>query len=67
MPNRGWTTGLAAQAVSATLVSLAGEQFDPPPPLGEGSRYVKIRTLEDARAPAIRDWIAQAARHSGWS
>ncbi len=36
------------------------------PPLGEGSRYVKIRSLDEARAPEVRDWIGQATKHPGW-
>ena len=66
LPDRGWLIELAAYDVSANLVFYGGAQFDPPPPLGEGSRYVKIRTLEEARAPEIRAWVEQAARHPGW-
>jgi hypothetical protein len=47
-------------------VFFAGAKFDPPPPQGEGSRYVKIRTLDEARAPEIAAWIAQAGKHPGW-
>lgn len=66
LPDRGWLIELVAYDVSANLVFFGGAQFDPPPPLGEGSRYVKIRTLEEARAPEIRAWIEQAAKHPGW-
>jgi hypothetical protein len=53
--------------VSVNLVFFAGAKFDPQPPQGEGSRYVKIRTIEEADAPEIRDWIRQAAQHPGWN
>jgi hypothetical protein len=66
LPGRGWLIELVAYDVSANIVFFGGAQFDPPPPLGEGSRYVKIRTLEEARAPDVRTWIEQASKHPGW-
>lgn len=66
LPGRGWVIEMAAYHVSVNLVFFAGARFDPEPPQGEGSRYIKIRTLEEARAPQIREWIRQAAEHPGW-
>lgn len=66
LPRRGWIMELVAYDVSVNLVFFAGARFDPPPPLGEGSRYIKIHSLEEARAPGIREWIEQAAKHPGW-
>lgn len=67
LPDRGWIIELAAYDVSVNIVFFAGAKFQPPPPIGDGSRYVKLRTLEDAMAPEIHEWIKQAAGHSGWS
>lgn len=67
LARRGWIIEMVAYDVSVNLVFFAGAKFDPPPPQGEGSRYVKIRTLEEARAPEVKAWIEQAARHQGWS
>lgn len=67
LPGQGWLIELAAYDVSANIVFFGGAGFDPPPPLGEGSRYIKIRSLEEAREPRIRDWIQQAATHPGWN
>lgn len=66
LPDRGWIIEMVAYDVSVNLVFFAGSRFDPPPPLGEGSRYVKIRSLEEARAPEIGEWIRQAGAHPGW-
>lgn len=66
LPRRGWIIEMVAYDVSANLVFFGGAEFDPPPPLGEGSRYVKIRSLDEARAPEVAAWIAQAAKKPGW-
>jgi hypothetical protein len=68
LPEVGWIIELAAYDVSVNLVFFGGAAFNPPPPLGsdERSRYVKLRTLEEARAPRIGDWIHQATRVQGW-
>ena len=69
LPDLGWIIELVAYDVSVNLVFLGGADFDPPPPLGETdrSRYVKLKSLEEAKAPEIRDWIEQAGRVAGWS
>lgn len=66
LPERGWLIELVAYDVSVNVVFFGGAGFDPPPPLGEGSRYVKVRSLDEAKAPEIRRWIEQARRGSGW-
>lgn len=68
LPDRGWIIELAAYDVSVNVVFLGGADFDDSPPLGETgrSRYVKLKTLEDAKAPEIGQWIEQAAGVAGW-
>ncbi len=68
LPDRGWIIELVAYDVSVNVVFLAGADFESPPPLGSSgrSRYVKIRTLEEAQTPEMRRWIEQAARFAGW-
>lgn len=66
LPERGWLIEMVAYDVSVNLVFFAGAKFDPPPPQGEGSRYIKIRSLAEAKAPEVREWIRQAAGHDGW-
>ncbi|HEY8550330.1 MAG TPA: DUF1801 domain-containing protein [Vicinamibacterales bacterium] len=68
LPKQGWIIELVPYDVSVNVVFLGGADFDPPPPLGSGrSRYVKLKTLEEAKAPSIRKWIEQAARVRGWT
>ena len=57
-----------AYDVSVNVVFFGGAEFDPPPPLGdtERSRYVMLKTLEEAQGPEIHKWIEQAGRVSGW-
>lgn len=59
LPNLGWIIEIVAYDVSVNVVFLSGADFDSPPPLGETdrSRYVKLKTLEEAKAPEIRQWI----------
>ena len=68
LPDLGWIIEMVAYDVSVNVVFLGGADFDPPPPLGDAdrSRYVKLKTLEEAKAPEIREWIEQAGRVSGW-
>lgn len=65
VPGRGWVIQIAAYDVSANLVFPGGAAFDPKPPLGDDARYVKIRSLADAKAPEVRDWVRQAGAGSG--
>jgi hypothetical protein len=68
LPQQGWIIELVAYDVSANVVFFGGADFDPPPPLGTvgPSRYVKLKTLEEAQAPVMRKWIQQAGRVRGW-
>src|SRR5688500_14098759 len=68
LPTQGWVIEIVAYDVSVNVVFLGGADFDDPPPLGEGrGRYVKVRTLEEAKSPDMKAWIEQAAHVSGWS
>ena len=66
LPKQGWIIELVAYDVSVNVVFFGGAKFDPPPPLGEGSRYVKLHSLEEAKAPELKKWIKQAAGAPGW-
>jgi hypothetical protein len=68
LPEQGWIIEFVAYDVSANVVFFGGANFDPPPPLGTvgRSRYVKLKTLEEAQAPVMRKWIQQAGRVRGW-
>jgi hypothetical protein len=67
LPERGWIIELVAYDVSVNVVFLGGGAFDSPPPMGEGaSRYVKVRSVEEADTQEMRSWIAEAGRHPGW-
>lgn len=64
----GWVIEMVAYDVSVNLVFLGGAAFDPPPPLGSAgrSRYIKLKTVEEAEEPAIEKWIEQAGQVPGW-
>jgi hypothetical protein len=68
LPDLGWIIEMAAYDVSVNVVFFGGADFDSPPPLGETdrSRYVKLRTLEEAQTAEMAEWIEQAARVPGW-
>jgi hypothetical protein len=68
LPEQGWIIELVAYDVSANVVFFGGADFDPPPPLGSvrRSRYVKLKTLEEAQGPVMRKWIRQSGRVRGW-
>ena len=68
LPELGWMIEMVAYDVSVNVVFFGGAEFDPPPPLGttERTRYMKVTTLEEANAPAMRKWIEQAGRLRGW-
>jgi hypothetical protein len=69
LADRGWVVEMVAYDVSVNVVFLGGADFDRPPPLGEAdrSRYVKVKSLEEAQRPEILDWIEQAGRVPGWT
>ena len=68
LPKLGWVIEMVAYDVSVNVVFFGGAEFDPPPPLGDTgrSRYVKVKTLEEAQEPEMREWIEQAGRVPGW-
>jgi len=59
---------MVAYDVSVNVVFFGGSDLEPPPPLGETerTRYVKVKTLDEAQAPEMRSWIEQAGRVPGW-
>lgn len=68
LPDLGWIIEMAAYDVSVNVVFFGGADFDSPPPLGDTdrSRYVKVRSLEEAQSVEMTAWIEQAARVAGW-
>src|SRR5262245_33199178 len=68
LPEQGWIIEMVAYDVSVNVVFFGGADFDPPPPLGTvgRSRYVKVKSLEEAQDPLMREWIEQARRVRGW-
>ena len=68
LPDLGWIIEMAAYHVSVNVVFHGGADFDSPPPLGttDRTRYIKLRTLEEARSPELLEWIKQAAHLPGW-
>jgi hypothetical protein len=68
LPEYGWIIEVVACDVSVNVVFFGGAEFDPSPPLGstDRSRYVKLKTPEEAQAPEMHEWIRQAGRVPGW-
>lgn len=68
LPEQGWVIEMVAYDVSVNVVFLGGADFDSPPPLGEGdrSRYIKVKSLDEANTPEMQKWIEQAASVPGW-
>jgi hypothetical protein len=68
LPKLGWIIEMVAYDVSVNVVFFGGAEFDPPPPLGTTgrTRYVKVKTLEEAQGPTMHEWIEQAGRVPGW-
>ena len=68
LPEQGWIIEMVAYDVSVNLVFFGGVDFEPQPPLGTTgrTRYVKVKTLDEARAPELKRWIEQAGRAAGW-
>ena len=67
-PDLGWVIEMVSYDISANVVFFGGADFDTPPPLGDTdrSRYIKLKTIEEAEAPQMREWIEQAGRVPGW-
>ena len=66
LPKHGWIIQVVSYDVSVNVVFFGGAKFDTPPPLGEGSRYVKLTSVEEADTPEMRRWLEQAATVPGW-
>lgn len=68
LPERGWIIEMVAYDVSVNVVFFGGAEFDDPPPLGTTgrTRYVKVKSLDEAQSPELRRWIEQAGRAQGW-
>jgi hypothetical protein len=68
LPELGWIIEMVAYDVSINVVFFGGAEFDSPPPLGTTgrTRYVKVKTLEEAQEPELHKWIEQAGRVRGW-
>jgi hypothetical protein len=68
LPELGWIIEMVAYDVSVNVVFFGGAELDPPAPLGETgrTRYVKVRSMEEAQGPEMRKWIEQAGRVPGW-
>ena len=69
LPDHGWVIELVAYDVSVNVVFFAGAEFDTPPPLGTTgrTRYVKLRSVEEAKQTELPKWIELAGRHAGFS
>lgn len=63
----GWCIELVAYDVSVNVVFLNGSRLDEPPELGDETRYVKIRDLEEAKSDRVRSWIKQSCQMPGWT
>jgi hypothetical protein len=69
LPELGWIIEVVPYDVSVNVVFLGGADFDDPPPLGttDRSRYIKVKTREEALGPEMRRWVEQAQRALGWT
>ena len=69
LPEVGWILELVAYDVSVNVVFFGGADFDAPPPLGttDRSRYVKVKSLDEAEGPEMQAWIEQARHVPGWA
>jgi hypothetical protein len=68
LPELGWIIEMVAYDVSVNVVFFGGAELDPPPPLGttDRSRYVKVKTFDEAEGPEMHKWVEQAGRVPGW-
>jgi len=69
LPELGWIIELAAYDISVNVLFLGGADFESPPPLGtaDRTRYIKVKTLEEAQQPELKKWIEEAGRTPGWT
>ncbi|MDP1793460.1 MAG: DUF1801 domain-containing protein [Acidimicrobiales bacterium] len=67
LPDKGWILEIVSYDVSVNVMFYAGSEFDTPPPMGEGrGRYVKLKSLDEAKAKEVTAWIKQAGTIDGW-
>ena len=69
LPGLGWIVEVVPYDVSVNVVFLGGADFDDAPPLGttDRSRYVKVKTVEEALGSEMRRWVEHAQRVPGWT
>jgi hypothetical protein len=69
LPELGWIIELAAYDVSVNVLFLGGADFESPPSLGtaDRTRYIKVKSLEEAQQPELKKWIEEAGRTPGWT
>lgn len=63
----GWCIELVAYDVSVNVVFLNGSQLTEPPELGDETRYMKIRDIEEAKSEQVLKWIKQSCQMPGWT
>jgi hypothetical protein len=68
VPELGWVIEVVAYDVSVNVVFFGGAEFDSPPPLGTTgrTRYVKVKTMDEAQGQEMHKWVEQAGRVTGW-
>lgn len=68
LPDKGWILEIVSYDVSVNVLFYAGSEFDsPPPPLGEGRpRFVKLKSVDEAKGKDVLAWIKQAGTVDGW-
>jgi hypothetical protein len=66
LPELEWIIEMVAYDVSVNVVFFGGAEFDPPP-LGttDRTRYVKVKTLDEAQRAEMHTWIEGAMRVPG--
>ena len=67
LPDVGWIIEMVAYDVSVNVVFFGGADFDPAPPLGttDRSRYVKVKTLEEAAGTGDAVMDRSSSRRTG--
>lgn len=63
----GWCIELVAYDVSVNIVFLNGDRLAAPPVLGDGTRYLKLKSREELESSQLQEWIKQSCSMSGWA
>lgn len=67
LPDHGWILEMASYNISVNIVFYAGADFKTPPPEGSGrSRYIKLKSVEEAKQLNLKAWLKEAAKSPGW-